>query len=326
MLGRFLKTMLCLLFTWLLMSHYAVTASTLVFEKTDITTIDPYVHQNTLVVLDIDDTIIRSQTTLGNPACYYKLRDYYVSLGLLPEKDIFHAMDMFDMLLQRHVNFTLVDERIRELINRYQDRGIVVIGLTSRSSILADVTSGILKGLSIRLGKNLPQYEAKISILDDALYDQGILYVGDYHKKSEVLDAFIRRFGLAAKGPAQIVFVDDKEKYVRDIESYADTNGYDYVGLYYTKEKLRQRQIDLRIAFEQINRLLVDSDHPFNADEFTSPITEVSVKHLLFISAPRNKKYLAFKGSITPDHLLNMNEAFSPLPGNSLIEINLVSY
>ncbi len=289
-----------LLFSCILVPVFLHASSVQVLESEDIMTIDKYVQENTLVVLDLDDTLFRSKTTLGNPACYYGLRDFFNKKKIHSEKEIRQAFCSFDTLLQKHLEFTLIDERIRGLIEKYKEKDITVVGLTSRTPQLAEVTRKILQDLGIQLGRNVPLDRKRFTLQTEALYDRGVLYVGDGNAKSAVLDYFIENLCPHKKPLAQIVFADDKEMYVRDLEKYSLTKGYDYFGLYYVKEKKRQRGIDLAIAREQIKHLIVYSQTPLDfADKIEDPV----LLYLFFGEVPNEGDFF-FVGNVVPDLLI----------------------
>ncbi len=271
-----------------------------VLESEDIMAIDEYVQENTLVVLDLDDTLFRSNTTLGNPACYYGLRDFFNKKKTHSEKEIRQAFCSFDTLLQKHLEFTLVDERIKDLIEKCNKEDISVVGLTSRTPQLAEVTHKILQNLGIQLGKNVPLDRKRFTLQAESLYDRGVLYVGDGNAKSAVLDYFIQNLCPHNKPLTQIVFADDKEMYVRDLEKYSQTKGYDYFGLYYVKEKKRQRGIDLALAREQIKHLVVYSRTPL---ELTDKIEDPVLLHLFFGEVPNEGEFFLV-GNVVPDLLI----------------------
>jgi len=292
-----MKNLLPLLFLFCTFAYGAVEVAS----GTDITAIEQHADQNTLVLLDLDDTLIRSKTTLGSPACFYRLRDRWIQKSPLPPEEVKLAFCLFDKALQEHVEYTFVDPASLPMIDRLQKRGIAVIGLTSRPHRLASVTADILSKLGISLGQTLPFGDQEISVKKRAVYDRGVIYVDD-GKKSVVLDAFLQKL-LPTRGSInKLVFADDKEMYVRDLEEYAQEKGYDYFGLYYIREKKKQRNVDLSIAERQMKYLI-----NYTLESIGTPLDPKAVR--LFFHAEPDEGWFYLHGRIIPDALLTDYEA-----------------
>lgn len=201
---------------------------------------------NTLVIFDIDNTLIEPFGQLGSDQWYYFLERKYREIDLLTE-DQAYAKAMFVWnRTQEIIQVKAVEADTPDLIKDLQTRGIKTLGLTARTLDVADETLKQLKSVGIQLS-NQPVYSSDLDIVSDDLarYTRGVLFVGDRNNKGKVLLEFLRRIGLT---PARVIFVDDKMKHVKNVEVALQPLPVEYFGFRYgsTDKKVNSFNADAK--------------------------------------------------------------------------------
>lgn len=226
----------------------------LLLESDDITAIDEYVHSKSIVVFDLDDTLIRCQTSLGSSPWFYGKLLQAVEEGV-PFQEACDYLTEINKPILKHLTFELIDEEARNLIKKYQDQGIVVVALTARPSQLIDYTIAALEEIQIDFSKSLHVDGPFIFDFYETFgYQKGVLFVSDYHTKEEVLEAFIDQLPRCYEFN-RIIFVDDKMKYLKPTAEFSQRRGIEFVGLRYSHEDARKEIVDLDIADKQLAQL-----------------------------------------------------------------------
>ena len=103
---------------------------------------------NTLVILDLDDTVITSPEGqwLGRSEMFYDLlnKELKASPGR-SKKEIAEAIDPLLIEVYKRVPVVLTDKCLPEAIKQYQKKGALVIGMTARGHMLWDTTPGTVR-------------------------------------------------------------------------------------------------------------------------------------------------------------------------------------
>lgn len=223
--------------TRLLLSIYIfiLTVSTSVFsevvEVENFKDILDYVDGGTLVILDIDDTLLVPVQTLGTDV-------WFLSRLKQHQQAIQDRTQAFDRALAeweaiRHLTkVKIVEEGAEEIVNRMQENHIVVMGLTTQGLALATRTVVQLKSLGIDLSKTAP------SVVDHyfmngntgVLFRQGILFTAGSSKGG----ALVKLLETIGYQPKTVVFLNDKETHVKDLEAGVASKSIPFTGLRYS--------------------------------------------------------------------------------------------
>jgi hypothetical protein len=184
---------------------------------------------DTLLVFDIDNTLIEPVGQLGSDQWFYYLYQIYKVEGLpgvSPEKVSEGQIDEKAMQVWNDTQW-LIEVRAPEgkatsdFVSSAQRRGLNVMALTARTLDVAGRTADQLKSVGIDFtagelaAKQLRISKQALDSQDDALFTGGVLYVGESNNKGEVLVQFLKEKKLHAQ---RIVFVDDKVKHVKNME------------------------------------------------------------------------------------------------------------
>jgi hypothetical protein len=155
-----------------------------------------------MVFVDIDNTLIRPEQTLGSDQWF----DFYVKKLVREGRTNQEALDLAQIEAKKVMTasrYLPVEPRTAEIVKALQAKGIPVVGLTYRNSGLAEITDRDLASAGISLNASK---EAK----------GGVLYAAGSTKVNE-LEKY-----LAASGakPKRILFVDDKASNTKALDDF----------------------------------------------------------------------------------------------------------
>ncbi|MDC9721558.1 MAG: DUF2608 domain-containing protein [Urechidicola sp.] len=216
---------------------------------------------NILVVLDIDNTILTSSTDLGGDIWYQWQRG---KLNVKPtDEQIVDCLFEDSIGLLYELGTTeLTDSILPTLINNWQEKEIPVFALTSRSPKYRAATERELSRREIDFtktalrpdGENLPNY--RYYLKNEMSYMQGIMMTSGMNK-GEMLQHILQKTG---QNFESIIFVDDSEKNVYNLEQQFKNSGIDMTIFHYTKV-IEDRKIDNDgeiLTEEQAERMHMD--------------------------------------------------------------------
>lgn len=193
-------------------------------------------NSNILIVLDIDNTILTSSTDLGSDIWYHWQRG---KLNIKPtdEQKVKCLFEDAIGLLYELNTMELTDSIVPNLIRNWQEKGISVFALTSRSPKYRAATERELnrKGIDFTKtaprpdGENLPIY--RYYLKNEMSYMQGIMMTSGMNK-GEMLQHILQKTGNHFES---IIFVDDSEKNVYNMKQQFKNSDVDMSIFYYTK-------------------------------------------------------------------------------------------
>lgn len=216
----------------------------------------------TLCLVDIDDTCLIPCQTLGTDV-------WFIDRWTGFERDGFSKNEAIDLALAeweaiRHLTkVKLVEEGTDQIISELQGEGVVMMGLTTQGLALATRTRSQLAALGIDLSKTAPYSHQDHYFLNGhgVLYRSGILYTSGTEKGP----ALEKLLSLLEMRPTRIVFINDKQTHLCDIERSANKLGIPFTGLRYSYSDERVKNYDpeiARIQFEKssFSRILSDEE------------------------------------------------------------------
>ena len=180
-------------------------ASSAIRECSSIQDVIGEVRPGTLVVFDIDNTILRPAQVLGSDEWFH----YYLMKMKLEMADQSQAFIQAVDLLHSIYFVTQVkamEECTADVLHSLQNKGVTMMGLTSRSPPVANISIRHLKSLGIDMNLTAPTH-ACFSLIDipETLFFQGVLFTNGKSKKN-ALSAFFKQISWK---PKKIVFIDD---------------------------------------------------------------------------------------------------------------------
>ncbi len=188
------------------------------------------IDAHTLVIFDIDNTILEPVQTLGSDQWYGSLVKDNLANGLTEDAAIDVAIQLW-VDVQNKTKVKAVEASTPALIEELQNSGVRVMALTSRPLNLIDATLRQLKSIGVDLSKTSGLADdLEIPALDKTKTKSGIIFVGPKNNKGLVLGKYIE--SLSVK-PTKIVFSDDKQKHVTNVELALHSLNIPYIGFRY---------------------------------------------------------------------------------------------
>lgn len=211
-----------------------------IIESPSITEVSKYVTDaDTLVIFDIDYTILKADDLRATDKWFSAMTTYAQSKGYGCIEAIEIVLVPFGKAL-KDTTVSAVETKddkdktpvASEVIKNLQKNGIAVIALTSRSLPFVEYTPTQLKSLGIDFDQPpLGNKEVSMSLKFPAKFVNGILFCSN-NDKGETLKALFKELKL--KTPGKIVCADDKEKYLLQVQKFADEMKIPFVGIRYS--------------------------------------------------------------------------------------------
>ena len=222
-----------------------------------------YVDEKTLLILDIDDTLLITKQMLGCDE-WFKHRLNINQKKL--EGNFQHALDLtlFEWEGIRHITeMEIVEPGLVKVVHDLQKKPITLMGLTTQSLSLSKRTAHQLKSHYLDLSITAPEKRAYHVFLDDhdLFFNKGILFTDGAHKGK----AFFQFCDHVGYLPKRIVFVNDKASHIKEIEDEAIKRNIEFLGLRYAysdakKEVFSQEIADFQFHNSSFHRLLTDDE------------------------------------------------------------------
>lgn len=140
------------------------------------------------------------------------------------------------MQVQNVTRVNAIEKITPSLILMTQKKNVMVFALTARPIDLGDTTIDQLRSLGVRFKNNGISYSVA--------FNNGILFVGPKNNKGVVLSQFFRKSNIQ---PNRLIFIDDKEKHVKNMEEVFAKSGLKNVNFRYgaTDQKVKSFRSDV---------------------------------------------------------------------------------
>lgn len=198
-------------------------------------------HKNTVVILDIDNTI----AIQGHPFQMFggDMWASYEITKLVDEgytfKDALAQILPFYFKLTHHVEVKPVEPNTPQIIKQLQDAGITVIACTVRSIQISDRTVAQLKAIGIDLAHSAFGYGEILAHDFSYCYKDGVIFCSSFcpqdslfftdSNKGTVLKYILEHF---EHTPTKVIVIDDREKYLHQIKSVLHPD-VEFIGIRY---------------------------------------------------------------------------------------------
>ncbi len=230
--------------------------------------IKKYGESEVLVVLDIDNTILTSNTDLGGDIWYQWQRE---KLSIKPTekqkiKNCFYE-DAIGLLYELGTT-NLTDESLPNHISNWQNKGVTIFALTSRSPRYRAATERELIKNGIDLSKSalkpsnegVPCYSFKLE--RPISYINGIMMTTGMNKGKMLSDIL----AMTDRSFKSIIFVDDSEKNVIDVKNHFEKDtDIDLTIFHYQKiEQERKNKYDGQVLTKKQARKMAKDWNKLN--------------------------------------------------------------
>jgi len=223
-----------------------------------------FIKPNSLILLDIDDTLMECVQTLGSDRWFNSRIAFYKKQGIEDQRALDTAL-MDWVSVQCLTKVKIVEPGNDKVVRRMQDEGFHVIGLTTRGASLATRTTQQLDTLGIDLTLSAPTREEKVFLNPhEVIYKHGALFTSGTHKGKALfkfLDMIKDQFPLEEIDG--IVFINDKRTHLDQIRETCEEKGIPFIGLRYGYSDKRVASFDEEIAqiqFEHFGQLISDDE------------------------------------------------------------------
>lgn len=220
--------------------------------------IKKYLEPDTLVILDIDNTLITPIQEVGSDQWFSHRRDWYGLQGYSADQALEMALAEWEAV--QNITRVMTPEPITsQVVRDLQDR-FTVMGLSTRGLALATRTVYQLKDVGIDLstdslsGDDIPLLNPKA-----ILFRKGILFTSGTHKGK----ALLKLLEQVNYTPRRIVFVNDKATNLREVEVACEERQIPFIGLRYgyLDERVKSFRSDIaRVQFEHFKMILSDKE------------------------------------------------------------------
>jgi hypothetical protein len=246
-------------FSLLFLCTFSLSAA--IIETSHFKELPSYVTQETLVILDIDDTLLLPCQTLGNDAWFTYQLAKHKSEEMTSEQALDKTLAEWEAI--RHItNMQLVEPETAQIVKELQDSNITVMGLTTQGLALATRTVSQLNNVEIDLTKTAPAKEDCYFINGHGvLFRKGILFTAGT-AKGPALVTLLQKIGYK---PQRIVFINDKETHLLDVSGSLEKEGVAFLGLRYnfSDERVKSFRKDIaevQFAHSTFTHILSDAE------------------------------------------------------------------
>lgn len=254
------------LFTFALLLTYSYLLVATIIEAPNFKDLNNYVTPNTLVILDIDDTLLIPTQSLGTDVWFRHRWNQYKVAGESASDALEKALAEWEGIRQL-TQVKIVEEGTAAIIKNLQDKQITVMGLTTQGLALATCTIHNLASLDIILAKTAPSKDDYYFMNGEGvLYRQGILFTSGTVKGV----ALVNYLDHINYRPKRIVFINDKATHLRDVEEVVTGRNIEFIGLRYAYSDERVNAFKPEIA-----------DIQWNHSSFNHILTDAEAEELL---------------------------------------------
>lgn len=225
-----------------------------VVEITKMAAIKGAVQPGTVLVLDIDNTLVEASQMYGSDQWF----EYLVTSGIadgkqlgLPENEVKaravkRAIEIWQPV-QKVTTVQPVEKETASIIESFQKQGFCTMGLTARPLEIEEATQRHLRsvGVSLTAGCKMPELIKGFEGKSDVGWYNGVLFVGPGNDKGEALVRFLKSNDIESK---RIVFVDDKTRNTDSVERACIKYSLDCVNFRYGAADHRVKRFDPKIA------------------------------------------------------------------------------
>jgi hypothetical protein len=221
-----------------------------IIESSEIEDVFKYADKNSIVVFDIDSTLVEIEYGLEYWVSY-KAKELE-KIGLANDKACDLALYTFFVISQVAKLFPINNSP--KVIGELQKMKIPSIALTNRSLPVVKRTKKLLKNIDIDFSKNgLIEKDLDLQVTHNAMFSKGIIFAGK-NDKGKALALFFNKINYA---PKKLIYVDDRVEYVKSVEKEFDRNNIEFIGIRYSFMDGKKRDFDPVVAEKNIDKLKI---------------------------------------------------------------------
>lgn len=257
----------------------------------NITDILKFADNNTLVVFDIDQTLLKeyllnkdNEQIYFNSSLYelmdnfiteYNLNKIIFNLKIIKTPEItqkikvyLHPLVNTQMIklwniLEPKIKYSVTEKEVPELLNSLHKKNIKTIALTAREWKVCNSTHQELKSTGININ-TIPIYDKEILIKPENGkygygYKNGIIFLirgKDFNKKTQKGRVLLNFFKKIKYFPEKIIFIDDRNDNIQDVFNYLLSKNKSIIGINYKYKNLDENIRIKPTEIETLNKYL----------------------------------------------------------------------
>jgi hypothetical protein len=229
---------------------FTVHVSAVIIEAPHFKTLLNHIDKDTLILLDIDDTLLIPNQMLGCDEWFIHRMDELHALGMPKGQALEKTIAEWESI--RHItDMHIVEEGNDIIVQRLQDEGYSVMGLTTQGIALATRTHQQLNVNNFDLTRSAPNADGVYFSLQGhgVLYRNGVLFTSGRHKGKALLN-LLKAWDLK---PKHVVFINDKESHLKEVQESLENQGIAFTGLRYAFSDQKKSEFNWQIASYQFN-------------------------------------------------------------------------
>ncbi len=215
-------------------------------------------NDDTLVIFDIDNTLVHTAQDLGSDAWAYWMVEQKLRQGMQVQDAIEYIFDLFNHV-HEHIDVFPVEDQSVSVVHQLKELSIPTICLTSRPGSMIDRTQEQLKKVGFVLNCPVGLNKAVTLHMNSRVEMANGIICGGINDKGDVLSSIFDK--LDYQSPNTVVFIDDKSSCVESIGKACSKGGIGYTGIRYGYLDQVAAAFDAKRADEQLSALL--SQHAF---------------------------------------------------------------
>lgn len=243
---------------FLLLSVPFLEGKSLIKETKEISHAFRNIEEDTLLVFDLDNTLIEAAQHLGSEQWFSHHVEHLTKQGM-------HCDEALNLVLNRLIEvqkrseMVLLDPSIPKLLKNTQKKQVAMVALTKRNPRMAERTLEQLAKLHIDFRPTAPLKKTLVlEELKGTTFKEGIIFVGNAIEKGAALMAYL---GQLKRLPKKVVIVDDKLSHIQNVIHALEPLGIEVIGIRYGAADEKVKAFNPKIAdfqWEHFQKILSD--------------------------------------------------------------------
>ena len=252
------------------------TAGASIKESNNIKDLFNHISPDTMVLFDIDNTILQPKQTLGSDQWYTHMVKTFKK-NMSDDEAKKRAIAIWQRV-QSRIEVVPVENDIVAIIKKLQNNNVRVMALTARSKPVVDRTIELLYELGIDFSPNNRKFSSvKLYDNHDVKIKNGIIFIGPLNNKGKVLLRFLEKTNLH---PNKIIFIDDKREHALSVNAALNNIGIDHLVIRYSATDKAVENFSSKIADKQLE--VFNKCNKFISDAYAAKNLKIKVDcHLL---------------------------------------------
>ena len=210
-----------------------------ILEIESLKTIHEFIHNRTLLVLDLDNTLVESKSHYGS----YQWGNFLIKKALEKGMDINEALDEIIPLwevAQNHIDSKPIEQEVHLFMESVEQLGALKMALTGRSSVVESVTLELLEKYNISFS-NWAHTPFIFDLPYDYSFTKGVFFAGPKNQKGAILNQQLQQLKIKID---RVVFVDDQQYLVEEVKQALLNFPIEYYGVRYSGADKKVSEFD----------------------------------------------------------------------------------